>query len=143
MVKLELNNTTKTHVCRRSLERLLNLGQKQARKSSQETVSLAIVGEKKIKQLNSIYRKKNQVTDVLSFENDDRLSREEPLGEILVCLPVAKKQAKQMKHSLKKEMNRLVLHGFLHLMGYDHEKEKEAEKMESLETKILNKYDQI
>lgn len=138
-----MNNTTKTHVCRRSLERLLNLAQKQAKKSSEETVSLGIVGETKIKQFNSIYRKKNQVTDVLSFENDDRLSREEPLGEILVCLSVAKKQAKQMKHSLKKEMNRLVLHGFLHLIGYDHMKEKEAEKMESLETKILNKYDQI
>ena len=55
----------------------------------------------------------------------------------------AKAQAKKIKHSLKKEVNRLVLHGFLHLIGYDHEKESEAAKMESLETKILNKYDQV
>jgi probable rRNA maturation factor len=143
MISLELNNTTKTPVCRRSLERLLNLAQKTSKYRGKALVSLGVVGNQKIRQLNKTYRKIDKVTDVLSFENSDSEYAEDPIGEILVCLPVAKAQAKKIKHSLKKEVNRLVLHGFLHLIGYDHEKESEAAKMESLETKILNKYDQV
>jgi len=61
----------------------------------------------------------------------------EYLGDILICGSVAKKQAKQLKHSFEKEVNRLALHGFLHLLGFDHVKTADAVKMEALEEKIL------
>lgn len=72
-------------------------------------ISIVIVGDAKIKALNKKYRKKNRVTDVLAFD----------YGEIFICLPQAKKQAKQLNHSLKEELAILLIHGILHLSGYE------------------------
>lgn len=107
-------------------------------------VSVAIVSPREIKKLNKIYRKKDAVTDVLSFESEDEFGLdEEGIGEIIICLDQAKKQARELKYSYKKEINRLVLHGYLHLLGFDHIKNKDAKTMEALEEKIMNKfYDQ-
>jgi len=87
--------------------------------------------------LNRIYRHKDYVTDVLSFEEDRKTTE---IGEIIVCVSQAKRQAQTFSHSLEKEILRLVLHGYLHLSGYDHVKNKEALVMEALEEKILQKY---
>ncbi|MFH1461318.1 MAG: rRNA maturation RNase YbeY, partial [Patescibacteria group bacterium] len=60
------------------------------------------------------------------------------LGEIIICYPRAKKQSKQIGHSLEKELTILLIHGILHLLEYDHEKDKaEAEKMKEMEERIL------
>ncbi len=93
-------------------------------------ISLVLVGEAKIRELNKKYRHKDKVTDVLSFED---------LNEIFICLPQAKKQSQLLKTPLKTELTRLLVHGIVHLKGYDHEKsEKEAGKIRKLEDKILN-----
>ncbi|MBI5732202.1 MAG: rRNA maturation RNase YbeY [Candidatus Magasanikbacteria bacterium] len=100
-----------------------------------EAVSLVVAGEKKVKKLNAKYRGKNRVTDVLAFGGFDV---EDFLGEIVVCLPQARRQAKEAGVSLKEEMGRLLLHGLLHLAGYDHEKSKlEAKKMLALQERFL------
>ncbi|TSC96374.1 MAG: putative rRNA maturation factor, partial [Parcubacteria group bacterium Athens1014_10] len=65
---------------------------------------------------------------VLSFED---------VKEIIICYPQAKRQAKEKKHSIKKEIEILLIHGLLHLLGYDHQKEKDALKMERLEKRLL------
>ena len=106
-------------------------------------VSINLVGEARIKELNKQYRDKNEVTDVLSFPLEEaRLKKHDilPLGDIFICLPFAVKEAERQNISLKKEMAWLTVHGFLHLLGYDHDKSaSDKEKMFALENKILNK----
>ena len=96
-------------------------------------VSIAFVDQQTIKRLNKEYRGKNQVTDVLSFNID----QPEMLGEVLICYDQAKKQAKEKKKQIKKEIKLLITHGVLHLLGFDHQNEKDAEIMETLQDWVV------
>lgn len=106
-------------------------------------VSIALVGEKEIKNLNRIYRGKNSVTDVLSFAEtkDDFKSisavAKNYIGEIIICYPRALKQAKENKQSLKQELSLLLVHGLLHLLGYHHQTKKERKVRQAIENKII------
>ena len=98
-------------------------------------ISIALVNEQQIKGLNRVYRKKNKITDVLSFVMDNDYI----LGEVLICLDQARRQAKEKKNTQKAELQLLTVHGILHLLGYDHEKNtKEAIRQELAEQKILS-----
>lgn len=89
-----------------------------------------------IRKLNCSYRKKNEITDVLSFKcKADFVSNY--LGDIVICYPVAEKQALEYQHSLKRELCFLFLHGLLHLLGYDHTCKDEEDLMFSLQDLIL------
>jgi len=114
------------------------------------SVNVIIVGQKKMKRLNLDYRNKNYTTDVLSFPAIDwsqsktikRMAMEADhcLGDIVICKDVLLRQAKQFKLSIMEEYLHLLVHGFLHLLGYDHEiSKKEAKIMEELEKTILDK----
>ena len=99
-------------------------------------ISIALVGETEIKNFNKVYRNKNKVTDVLSFILDDKYV----LGEVLICLSQARRQAQERNNTYKAELQLLTVHGILHLLGYDHEiSKKEAARQELAEHKILNK----
>jgi|YelNatPaOPRAMG01_1025707.scaffolds.fasta_scaffold93188_3 probable rRNA maturation factor len=108
-------------------------------------ISINLVGRGRIKALNKKYLRKNRITDVLSFpladKNDAKLLKENDiiaLGDIFICLPVAKKQALEKGESLDKQLALLTVHGLLHLLGYDHEKStEEAKKMYQLQEEIL------
>src|SRR3989344_419649 len=109
-------------------------------------VSVNLVGEAKIKELNKKYRHKNKVTDVLSFPMNTTFNFQLStfnfldIGDIFICLSFAKKQAKSENVSIDRKLAQLTVHGFLHLAGYDHEvSRQEAGKMLNLENKILNK----
>jgi len=94
-------------------------------------ISIAIVDSPEIKKLNSKYRKKNKPTDVLSFGKIG-----EEISEIVICPEVVEKNG----DNFKKEMAEVVIHGMLHLLGYDHEKKKsEAETMFKKQEKYLSK----
>jgi len=93
-------------------------------------ISIVLVSDTKIKELNRKYRKINRVTDVLAFD----------YGEIFICLPQAERQAKQLGHSLKKELAILLIHGILHLAGYDDEKKLDYNKMVKAQNDILLKF---
>jgi probable rRNA maturation factor len=85
------------------------------------------------RQLNHRYRRHNWVTDVLSFTYHVR-----PIdGELTICLTQAERQARRFKHSLATELDRLLVHGFLHLAGHDHIKKAERTVMRSLEDRVL------
>lgn len=102
-----------------------------------KNISIVLVKDKKIQELNRIYRKKNKVTDVLSFGD---WNDKEFLGEIIICLPQAKRQAKKYNTTLKQELTRLLVHGILHLAGFDHEQSKLKEKkMFKLQEEIIEK----
>lgn len=106
-----------------------------AKKISQD-ISLALVSSLEMKKLNYRYRHKNKDTDVLSF----KVNTMDTLGEVVISLPRARIQAKDKKHSLKKELQILTIHGILHIFGYDHEKSaKEAIRQERAEKQILSK----
>jgi len=108
-------------------------------------LSVNLVGEGKIRELNKKYRNKNKISDVLSFPMASKLEIPKSntevldLGDIFICLSFAKNEAKSENISIERKLAQLVVHGFLHLLGYDHEKsEKDAKKMFGLENKILN-----
>jgi probable rRNA maturation factor len=98
-------------------------------------ISAAFVSQKDMKRLNFQHRGKNTVTDVLSFT----LNNDDYFGEIILSYDQAKKQAKEMKHSVRDEVAFLLVHGLLHVFGFDHEVELGAKKMFSLQTAILKK----
>jgi probable rRNA maturation factor len=89
-------------------------------------VSIAFVDDAQMTELNEKFRNKNQTTDVLTFPADDSYgdpADEEgrPLGDIVISVDQAKRQAVDEKHSLATEIRYLILHGILHALGYDHE----------------------
>ena len=98
-------------------------------------VSIVLVDDNGIKQINREYRNINKPTNVLSFElGDDVL-----LGDIYISLDTVVREAKQEKISVEHHVAHMVVHGVLHLLGYDHINDKEAIVMETKETKILSK----
>lgn len=101
-------------------------------------LSLALVGDREIQELNARYRNKNEPTDVLSFPMDPALpAGKRILGDVVISVEQAEKQARKRSKTLDDEIERLLIHGTLHLLGYDHERsEGEAKVMRALERKI-------
>jgi len=104
-----------------------------------KSVSIHLIGDTKMKQLNNQFRKKNSTTDVLSFaiQEGEHFFDSDELGEIFISIPRIKRQAKQNRIPFPEEFQRMLIHGMLHLLGYDHTKPKEAKKMFLLQEKIL------
>lgn len=94
--------------------------------------------------MNQDYRAKDKPTDVLSFAQADGLAGvfSNSLGDLVISLDTAKRQAKRFRHSFARELQRLLVHGLLHLLGYDHEKvsKAKAQQMRRLERKLMSKY---
>lgn len=103
-----------------------------------KNLTVAFVSDRKIKQLNNIFRDQNRPTDVLSFayETDryDYLETENFLGDIVISLETARRQAEENSLPLEIEIKQLILHGILHLCGYDHE--TDGGEMNRLELKL-------
>lgn len=109
-------------------------------------VTVRLVAEDESAALNSTYRNKSEPTNVLAFPGPgdeltrivSELGRDAELGDLVICWPVARREAdEQGKHPVA-HLAHLVVHGTLHLMGYDHSHETDAEMMESLEVRILD-----
>ena len=105
-------------------------------------LSVRLTDDKEIMNLNKIYRNKNSPTNVLSFcsqkYNYDKIGFQ-VLGDLVISRDTAIKELKGTKKTLEQHISHLTVHGFLHLLGYIHEDDKEAETMEDLETEILKK----
>ncbi len=103
-------------------------------------VSLTLVDDRTIKRLNLRYRGKNRTTDVLAFPMEDHVGLPIPiLGEVVVSVETAKRQAREHGHSLHEELDLLIVHGLLHLVGYDDEDPLEARLMHDREMAILGR----
>ena len=115
-----LNRQKKHPVRTRAFERLLGDLAKRYRLADPE-VTLAFVGERAIRTLNRKFMKKDRPTDVLSFPLGDKgPDGKFYLGDIVIAVPVAVRQARQKGHGLDRELRLLAIHGFLHLLGFDH-----------------------
>ena len=95
-----------------------------------------IVGSEESQHLNATYRQKNHPTNVLSFPADVE-TRVPVLGDLAICWPVVVREADEQSKSLEDHAAHLVIHGLLHLLGFDHEDDTEAEVMEGLEISTL------
>lgn len=110
-------------------------------------ISLSFLNDRRIRSLNKIYRGKDQSTDVLAFplalpkSVRWRSSAHRPpppfLGDVVISVPTAGRQAREQHHSLGREMAWLMIHGILHLLGYDHERPEEARRMRRKERTLI------
>lgn len=107
-------------------------------------LSIALVDEDEMAQLNEQYRGIEGPTDVLSFGCDDPCPTpgDEPimLGDVIIAPTVAERQAAELGHSVEHELDVLLVHGVLHLLGYDHEEDADADVMAAREAAILDAY---
>ena len=107
-------------------------------------LSVILVSKKRIRELNRKYRKENKVTDVLSFEGDksifSKLGLKPELGEIFICPEFITGESKREKINFKKEVSRVLIHGLLHLLGYNHIEKREANKMFEKQEDYLNTF---
>ena len=99
-------------------------------------ITIRIVDNDESINLNNIYRKKKYPTNVLSFLVDDEVHL---IGDIVLCAPVIEKEALEQSKKIEAHYAHLIIHGALHLYGYDHENNKDADIMEAKEIKILTK----
>lgn len=101
-------------------------------------VTIRIVGDDESGQLNGQYRGKNGPTNVLSFPFEAPAGITVPLaGDLVICAPVVEKEAKDQHKALEAHWAHMVVHGMLHLQGYDHIDDNDAEVMEALEVRLL------
>jgi len=144
---IEINNLTSVSVNKSFFKKVARKVLKDEKKKNLD-LSIAFVSGDKIKELNKKYRGRNKPTDILSFNKlefiDKKLKTQKFLGEIIICPKEVKKNAAKFKMSFKEEMVNCMVHGILHLLGYEHEEFlKEAELMEKKQRyyflKIFNK----
>lgn len=104
-------------------------------------ISILMTNDQKIQFLNKNYRNKDTPTNVLSFPIDleHDTQRVSMLGDVVLSLNTIEQEASEQKKPFKHHLTHLIIHGILHLLGYDHENEEEAQQMESIEISILSK----
>ncbi len=96
-------------------------------------ISIVLTNDKTIQSLNNNYRGKDKATNVLSFpQNDERM-----LGDVIMAFETIQREATEQKKTFPNHYTHMLIHGTLHLLGFDHETQEEAEEMESLEISLL------
>lgn len=144
MNTIEIFNETEVDIPElREMKKLIKYAMKYEKLDNLE-FGIIIVDNKKIKQLNKEYRKIDKETDVISFALEDYkqviYDKIRVLGDIYISIDKAKEQAKEFNHSLLKELSFLMIHGFLHLLGYDHIDEEDEKNMFAKQKEILDSY---
>ena len=131
------------------IEKLLQFAAAEEGVADGAEVSVTIVNNEEIQKINKEYRGKDYPTDVISFalEEDGEgeieiIGADMPpvLGDIIISVDKAREQAEEYGHSLMRELGFLTVHGFLHLLGYDHMTEEEEKEMFTKQKEILNRY---
>ena len=142
MVSIDIRNITNSHIDEKAIrgainKTLLNLGI-----HSTISIGVVLVGRDRMRKLNNQYNFDNHATDVLSFGSGRHFVVPKDfgnyLGEIVVCLEVVRRQATRAKEPFLKEFTHVLVHGALHLLGYEHEKSaKDTERMHAKEEEIM------
>jgi len=138
--RIEINNLTRSKIDESFLQRVTKRVLTGEKKQN-GALSIALVMPKKARELNLRYRKKNKVANVLSFPaGNDNVPRqsEEYLGEIILCPQQIKKEAKKYGIISETATAWMLIHGILHIVGYDHIKERDTKTMEQKELFYLS-----
>lgn len=138
-MNIEINNCTTSRIPTTLLKTVIKKFLLSRRLASRE-VSLVLVGDVLMRRLNRERRGQDKVTDVLSFREADTASvQPHYLGEVIIDYRQIKRQAKIFQTSVKQELIFILVHGLLHLVGYDDKTAKEAKIMENLANEIISK----
>lgn len=104
----------------------------------QAELTIRVVDEQESQYLNNLYRHKDKPTNVLSFPFESPIKMETPLlGDLIICKGIVEQEAKDQHKSLESHWAHMIVHGCLHLLGYDHIEEAEAQEMENIEIEIM------
>lgn len=131
------------------IENILSFASKKQSVEHGSEISITFVTNESIQEINREYRQKDYPTDVISFAMEELGEGEVEvvggdmpriLGDIIISIPKAKEQAEEYGHSFMRELSFLAVHGFLHLLGFDHETEEDEKEMFSLQREILDEY---
>lgn len=138
MINVELERTVgRWPVPAKEVTAFVNIAHRQEPKIRGK-VEIIFVGERRMRTLNNHFRGRNKVTDVLSFAwHEDQAYGGDQLGQVYLCYPYIVRQARRFHVTPREEVLRMLVHGLLHLVGYDHVKEKDAARMFSKQEKIL------
>ncbi|MBO8156050.1 MAG: rRNA maturation RNase YbeY [Bacillaceae bacterium] len=143
----ETNTVTEDYID--LIDRLIRFAAKKEHVSQEAELSITFVDNREIQIINRNYRQKDQPTDVISFAMQEQgegevaiIGEEMPLllGDIVISIDRAKEQAKEFGHSLERELGFLAVHGFLHLLGYDHQTKEQEQKMFNRQEELLNEF---
>lgn len=134
---VEINNTTRSKINLILVKKVVEFFLKYYKKTS-KTISLAFVGDGKMKELNNQYRQKNKTTDVLAFPEGKK--EEVFLGEIIINYSQIRRQAKKFSETAEEELIFILMHGLLHLIGYEDSTEKGAQEMKTVGTELVNRF---
>lgn len=134
-LRVEIINEQQEQVPDELTELLVQLLQKAAeiQEVADKEVAVTFVDNEQIREINKEFRKIDKPTDVLSFP----LEEEDALGDIIISIPKAREQAQEYNHTFHREMGFLAVHGFLHLLGYDHETAEQEKEMFTRQEQIL------
>ena len=134
LVNISINNFTKSRICRRKTKKLIMLFE-DMHKCNIDTLSISFIKDEEMIKLNKEHLKHEGSTDIITFTYEKDLNNLD--GEILICVDEAKRQAREYKVKLINELNRLVFHGLLHLIGYKDRTKKEKDIMHRSEDELL------
>ena len=143
-LEINLHSKVKQKIPAAFVKRVLEDASQYFEKLNSVSVSIVFVSDLEMRRLNRLYRHKDKATNVLSFQViGDQITKADgrDLGDIIICYPEVAREMKKYKLTLQEDLARLIIHGFLHLLGYDHETVGERKKMEEKENIILLKID--
>ncbi|MEK5106613.1 rRNA maturation RNase YbeY [Cytobacillus sp. FSL W7-1323] len=138
-----------TEMQTREIENLLQFAAVKEVVEEDTEISITFVENERIQEINREYRNKDKATDVISFAMEEMGEGEIPLigeglprmlGDIIISIPKAVEQAEEYGHSFMRELGFLSVHGFLHLLGYDHETTEEEKIMFTRQKEILDEF---
>ncbi len=136
-IDIEINSQSQVLPAQALIERWIAAAL-EAQQLQEAEVSVYIVDEAEGQELNAQYRSKDYPTNVLSFPADLPEELDIPLlGDLVVCAPVVEREAQEQGKTLEAHWAHMLVHGSLHLLGYDHIDDAEADEMEALETHII------
>jgi len=138
-IKVSIVNETKRYtIVKKLLEGFIEGLTKFLKINKNVELSIAFIGTKTITKINKKFRNVDKATDVISFNLSKNKSPPDSIeGEIIICPLIAEKEAKKYLNNFPDYIEFLIIHGLLHILGYNHDIEKDRAKMESLEEKTF------
>ncbi|MEK7066912.1 MAG: rRNA maturation RNase YbeY [Patescibacteria group bacterium] len=138
-LSVDVNNLTRRRVNSEIIKKAAGTALKLLGKIGNFELSIVLVGSQRMRSLNLRFRGKNNPTDVLSFGfQEDSANKGNVLGEVVICLPYAEKQARELGISFRENLATLTAHGVIHLCGIDHEKsDEEYKRTLEIQQKVL------
>ena len=140
MIRFEVNYgrlKPSQRIPKKRIESLFLHAERVLKLKTNREASIAFIGKSEMTRLNEVYHGAQGVTDVLSFSEEEGKATTGYLGEILIYYPRAQIQAKERGVSARSEVEVLIVHGLLHLLGYDHDTKSKETKMFGLQDRIL------